>query len=1149
MKTRNFWSTGAATLALLAAAAPAMAQQISANVNGSVKSDAGAAVAGAQVKIVDTRTNQTITTRTSADGSFAASGLAVGGPYSVTVHSDKFGDQQVNDVFLTTASDASLTFALSAAQTQELVVVATRNVLKQKVVGPNSNFTADQIEGLPSIARDVRDTLRVDPRVLLSVNAQGTQTQLSCLGGNNRSNSFTVDGVSQGDTFGLNASAFQNRFGNPYPIAASASTSVEFAPFDVQYDNFTGCNINVTTKQGTNQFHGGGFGEYTSDGLTGTKIESQRITRPLTRNYRWGADVGGALIKDRVFFYVAYEQIRLGGSPVDVGPAGAGFATSQPFLSTQAVDQIRTAIQRIYGYDPGGIVFDQPQTSRRILTRWDFNISARHHLAFTYSRFNEAQIQSDDGPPSRTVFDFGNTFQTQGTVSRSYSARLFSNWTNNFSTEIRASRSDVQDIQNPLGGFEAQGSNPVPRVVIGITADGTNGTTAGATGVVIAGPGFSRTANDLRTQIDQIRGIANYKLNKHYFTFGYDFNQLDAFNLFVQNATGTLSFSSLTNFLNNTTTTGSSTAGPNTGNLPGIQGTLSGILANGRGGNQFINGAAASFSRSISSFYAQDKYRIFDPLEVTLGLRYDRYFSNTLPQFNASFQSRYGFSNTQGFNGLQLFQPRLSFKYDAPKALFGDTKVNFGAGVFGGGDPTVFFSNSYSNTGFNFATANSAGTGSTCTAANLATAFSGGVFQGLPSCILQQEATGILAGSGPVNAADPNLKLPSVIRANFDITHITNFGGAAHGLFDNWQLNASYIHSAFRNSFRFEDLAQAIVGTTSVGGFRYQTVDPLLAGCNLRFAGIGQGFTGTYTTACNGATSRSGDIVLTNVDGGSGNSDTLAVSADKTFNYSAPFIDLPGSLHVILGYAFTNSRDRSNNGATTAASGVTNTVVPFVLNELPTSPSGFFAAHNITLTVDEKQEFFRDLTSRFTFFFNVRSGSRFTYAAAAAGIAPGLNSNSFYQLYVPSSPLATGDPRVTYASTFNLAAFNQFIADNGLEQFRGGFVPRNFSKNDYFFDLDFSFKQDLPTPVKGFKVQFYATINNLLNLIGREGNIFRSQGGDRSTVVNLANFSGPIVAGAVNPITYSTFVPGGVPQTVNVNASAWQAKFGLEFKF
>lgn len=1220
----NKWAVSTAAVLAMAAATPALAQQITANVSGTVTGPSGAPVAGATVTVTDTRTNFSTTTSTSNGGDFGLSGLETGGPYTVTVTRDGFQTQRLEGLMLSIGSAASLNVALTEEATSSDVVqvVAARDRTTRLAVGPNVVFNQETVELAPTITRDLRDTLRFDPRVIITPNAAGTQQQLSCLGGNNRSNSFTIDGIAQGDAFGLNASAFANRFSNPYPLNSTRQLSIEFAPFDVQYANFTGCQVNVVTKSGSNEFHGSGFGEYSSDGLTGQQQADNRpdLIRPLARNYRWGADFGGYLIKDRVFFYVAYEEAKLGASStINFGPTGSGVGAPLAFVDTALVDQVRARIQQVYGYDPGGIISNLSQSNRKILTHWTFVLTDKHKLDFTYSRFREANIQPDDGPNAQ-LFAFGGNFQTQGTTTQTYSARLFSQWTKRLSTELRISRNDLADVQNPLGGGEAQSGDPIPRIQIGVQTPNGNG-------VLLAGPGFSRAANDLQNQTDQIRGLAKYNIGKHNLLAGFDWNQVSVFNLFVQNATGTLTFTSLANFNNNILNPlGTSTSGPNSTNIADLTSNgLAGVFAQGRGSGD-INGAAANWSRTIFSGYFQDKWSPIQNLGITYGVRYDRYRGDA-PQSNAGFARRYGFPNTQTFQGRDLIQPRLAVQYDIPESLFGSSTVTFGAAVFGGGDPLVWYSNAFSNTGGSFVSAQSAGPNAgttTCTPAQLAAAYSNGVFTGLPACIINAQNAGLQGTlSGPVNAVDPNIKLPSVVRANFEFKHTTDFHKALGGAFDNWDLTFSYIHSAFRNQYRFLPISQYAVQQAAIGYPRLITVDPIAPGCGLRFAGIDQGYTGTYTAACNGASSRNGDILLTNTVNGSGDSDSLSFLARKSYEYSIG--PVPTDTAITLGYSFTNGKDASNNGATTAASGVTSTTVTEPIGTLSVAPNNYFTPHNITLTLQQRFELIKDHKTTVFAFLRASSGNRFSYTSQGGNLASALNSSSLYSLYVPAGgavtlgafsltstsgnastvggqffragTFATNDPNILIAgvqqvqalsgagsttaaagvaarpgtisgttispfvtgvaldAASQIGAFNTFLSSSGLSQYGGSIAPRNAFQDDWFFDLDLRFAQEIPTPVKGLHLEAYSTINNFLNLIGREGNINRGFG-DNVSVVGLGNLPNVVVpptaganVGATIPVVYNSFVANNLQQGINNFSSLWQVNFGLKFSF
>ena len=273
----------------------------------------------------------------------------------------------------------------------------------------------------------------------------------------------------------------------------------------------------------------------------------------------------------------------------------------------------------------------------------------------TYSRLRELRQDPDDlgfGPE----FTFLDNFENEGTESENYSARLFSQWTDNFSTEIRVSRLDVFDDQGPVGGGEAQDPNPKPRILI---ENVTNGT---ASGDVLSGPGFFRSANALETQLNQFKFKADYITGLHTITFGVEADQFDVFNLFIRDATGTITFDGVANF---------------------EAGLASEIVGNGSFTGD-ARDAAAEFRRTIYTGYIQDEMQVTDDFTVTVGLRYDWYDSPDQPLLNPRFVEAFGFENTQAFNGLDIFQPRAGFTWDAGEIFAGETVFRGGVGIFSG---------------------------------------------------------------------------------------------------------------------------------------------------------------------------------------------------------------------------------------------------------------------------------------------------------------------------------------------------------------------------------------------------------------------------------------------------------------------------------
>lgn len=1092
-----------------------VAQQITSGVRGVVTDPNGSPVADATVTITDSRTGRATVTSTGSSGAFQVSGLTVGGPYTVFIDTATMQDERIENLFLSLSDTANLNIQLSSGPLEQVIVTAAATVTTQLAIGPSTSFGLETLESLPSISRDIRDVIRLDPRVTINPN---NENNISCLGGNNRFNSFTIDGVRTSDAFGLNASGFPNRNNLPIPFDAIRETSVEFSPYDVEYGQFTGCNINVVTKTGTNEFHGSVFGVFNSDAITGSKIDGEPAITDEFRNWNWGVDLGGPIIKDKLFFYVAYEEAK-DSNAQDDGPIGGGFGDEDPDGPTVAdVEQVQAILEGVYGQNTLGIGRTLPDENRRILGRIDWFINDNHRAAATYTRLREARGESDDFGFDND-FAFLNNFEIEGSNIESYSLRVFSDWTDNFSTQIRISRLDNLDLQDPFGGGEAQDANPVPRIVVNNV--GANGAT------LLSGPGQFRSANALETTLDQIKISGEYVSGDHTFTGGFEVDRIDVFNLFAVNATGTIEFDS-------------------------VEDLQAGIASEISGSGSFsgdIRDAGANFRRSIYTLYIQDEWQATNELLITFGLRYDFYQSGDNPPLNQPFVDRYGFDNTTAFNNLDVFQPRLGFSYEAPWNVYGQTTFRGGAGVFSGGDPTVWFSNAFTN----FGSALGNGDEDDCTAAELQV-LQGGNFTGIPDCIVQAQMAQALQGLGRVDAIDPNLKVPSIVRGSFGFTHFTDFSGGGGGFFDDWRIDLDIIHTRRRNALDFVDLTLTPIGFAPDGRNLYNAVDPLLAGCDAVFLGPRIGFsnpidpeTGLPQTVQGGvcdAGRDDQDILLTNAEGDNGGSTTLSILLNKRFDYEA--FGRPAFVNVSTGYAFALARDVNPTTNSTATSSFEEVAVRNI-NMPVVAPTRFNNRHNVTFAITFGHDFWDDVTTRLSFFFQAREGQAFSYvydnntATTLFGDSDNEERNLFY---VPTGPT---DPLVDFSGmpAEDVTAFFAFLEETGLDKFAGQISTRNAFRDKWVRDLDMRFSQEIPLPGDRFKFEFFLDIENVLNLIDSGGNIFRRR--DRGDVGEGV----PILDAALNDAgqyVYTNFRPG-LEDDDNVNASVWAMQIGARIRF
>lgn len=1117
--------------------APVMAQQITTSIQGNVVDDAGTPVTGAEVIVTDTRTGASRTSVTGSGGSFVVQNLTTGGPYTVSATAGGYEGQTINAIYTSLQGATDLTFTLASGG-GEIVVTGSRVQVTQLAVGPGTSFGTELIENAPSFNRDIRDIIRIDPRVSLDRDDGGSgQDRISCLGGNDRGNAFTVDGISQSDIFGLNDTGFSSRSSTPVPYDAIRETQVQFAPFDVEYGSFTGCAINVVTKSGGNSFTGGGFYEYSDSGMRGDSVAGLPVA-PIEPDKRWGVNLGGPIIPDRLFFFGAFERQEAGQSQDD-GPAGGGFANEIANITVDDFNEVSNVLSSVYGIDTGPLVTNRPFKNDRYFGRLDFQINDDHRLELSYQRLEEGSTVADDFSTNATNPRITglNTFRISGTESNYYSARLYSQWSDIFSTELRYSRSDIQDLQDPIGGGEAQSENPIPRIIVGVQNPGGNGQ-------ILAGPGFSRAANDLQTKVDAYRGVANIDFGNHQLKFGAEVNRADLFNLFVQNATGTLYFRNVDDLregiLSNGTVTNPTATNLANGTAVGADGNFS---ATGD-----VNDAAADFIRTSYSVFAQDDWQVTNTLSAVLGVRVD-WYDGGQPALNPQFVNRYGFSNAYGFSNLDpIVMPRFGATWDLDDfAVFAAPQLRGGVGIFSGGDPLVWFGNAFQNDGRGFAT----GTinDAACPAGPI-DVVTNGQFTGLPGCFQASASAGAAAGLGDTQSINMDITMPSVLRANIGFASGLNF--APTGFFSNWNVNLDYIFSRYQDPFTLVDLSQTpdirqgLDGFTSDGRPIYAAIDPTRTGCDAQLVGLDptpnwQG----VTAACFG-TSRDDELQLINGPG----YDSHVASIILSKNFAGGVFTDGGSTAFSLGYAYTDAQDRRNMYSSTAGSNYDLTAAFDRQN--PEASRGFYSTkHNISASLAFNEQFIDDLSTRLGITFVARSGRPYSLTFAGGGVFN--DSASGFENALVYLPSGMGDPNISPDSDMgavaDLVAFAGSL--NCAKGQLGQSIERNTCSNDWYFDMDLSLSQEIPGPGRLFGVQdrmkVFASFDNFLNLLDTDWNVQRRR--NFAGLQDVASVDGVDDQGRYIIDGFNGLDAIDSDNQINVSSSVWRLKVGVSYSF
>lgn len=1133
---------GAAVAALVMPCA-AMAQETTSTIRGTVTAN-GAPVAGASVTIANAGTGSSSTTTSDANGNFTATGLQPGGPYTVSINAAGYQPQSVTDINTVVAQTFELPVELGGAdaastgQGGEVVVTASRIPRARNVSqGPATVLGAAQIANIATVNRDIRDLSRRDPFARLDDTPTGGRA-VSFAGQNARYNRFSVDGVPITDNFGLNTDGLPSRR-SPIPLDAIGQFQAKVAPYDVREGNFQGGAINIILKSGTNEFHGTGFYARSGDEFVGDRTKDLRVNVPDFKVDNYGAQLAGPLIKDKLFFMIAGERLR-GGRPLPEGPTDNNVGTGIPNVSQASVNRITTIAQNVYGYNTGGVLNDSGDKDDRLVAKIDANLSNTQRLSLTYTYANDSiNILQNTFATAPTGLGLASNAYKQGNRLHTGVAQLNSQWSDSFSTEARVFYKNYKRIQDPyLGRGFAQFrvcTNPTS-VATSLTAcevqaDGTGG-------IVSFGPDTSRQTNALNTETWGGLVQTRLTMNDHDLRVFGEFADVKIYNSFLQNSAGNYYFDSIADFQNRNANSFAY------GNA---------IVANNGLPILDPNAAAAKYKYQTYVFGIMDQWRVSPTLNVSYGARYDLNGMHDNPALSTVYVNRYANgavvngdrrqigANNANIGGFGLFQPRFGFDWRPVSRV----SLRGGAGIFGGGTPDVYVSNSFSNTGVltNSISINRTAVG--CSGATTVVATCNAILNGVNGAAIPGAANTLLtnaavATNSTTNALDPKFHIPSQWRATLSGDYRANLGP----LGDGWNFGADFLYSKVRNQVYFTDIrSQPIVGANALtpdGRQRYFNVADAL----------GAASTNTNT-----------DIFLTNTK--KGRSYIAIARFDKGWDMG---ISVNGS------FTYQNVKDQAPATSSTAGSnysngafvdpnnvayGISNDAVKYFFKYGVTFDHAFFSDYKSTISLFGETRIGHPYSYTFQDFGSGRS-SVFGTTGVSSGTGTGGNR---YLMYVPQ----VNDPLVSYSSAAFADAVNNFINTSGLDKYRGKVAPRNAFNSKWFTRFDLHLAQELPTGLGKSRVTVFADIENFTNFINKNWGQQREYQFPYNvpvvrvqclTAATATGTAGPVAAtAAANCAQYRYSPVSGAAgftapvDTIYVNQSLYSIRVGAKFTF
>jgi hypothetical protein len=299
----------ALVLIALGLGAPSVfAQSATATLTGTVKDTSGAVLPGVAITARNTATNETRTTVTENDGLYRVPSLPRG-TYEVKAELQGFKTLTRSDVLLTVGDTVHVDVVLEVGAVAETVQVTGSAPLVNVDEGRVSYLVDEKrVAELPLNGRNAFQLMELQPgasanpgNAVLGGTAGGTTAFVN--GQSNRANNFLIDGTDNNDQFTAGRTAVNPNVDLIQEFRVSANN------FSAEFGRNSASVVSVVTKSGTNQYHGTGYEFLRNDALDSKSIFATKKD-PLEFN-QFGGTNGGAIVKNKTFYFVAYEGLRL----------------------------------------------------------------------------------------------------------------------------------------------------------------------------------------------------------------------------------------------------------------------------------------------------------------------------------------------------------------------------------------------------------------------------------------------------------------------------------------------------------------------------------------------------------------------------------------------------------------------------------------------------------------------------------------------------------------------------------------------------------------------------------------------------------------------------------------------------------------------
>ena len=562
------------------------------------------------------------------------------GQYTVRAGASDFTQSEIKDVTVTVGGKTPLDVKLSVGGASGTVTVTSEGAgVETTLTSVSTTVNSRAIENLPVNGRNYLDFATLTPGVIRDQNREG---DLSVGGQKGTLNSLQVDGADNNNTF------FGQSFGRtgvrpPYQFSEESvqEFQVNQNGFSAEFGRAGGAVINVVTKSGTNQFHGGAFEFFRDESLNAQtpQLKASQFQRglpnkrpPLQIN-QFGGRLGGPIKQNKAFFFFTYDGQRQ-KLPNFLDPPS--FFTQSAAIQALLLPKIGT-----YRINRNQDVF---------MGKVDISLNKRNQLALRINQQNFTGKNNEFTGTLGTQEHSGDSIAKTTTFSGSLVSTLSNTVVNEFRFQV------ARDREPGL----ANATQPEAQINTG-------------SGFLLIG---RNNFSPRETTIKRLQFVDNISFShgRHSFKAGIDVNRDRIFNFFPGFFTGQYTFTYATFATNAPSQFAQNFAGTGT------------------------TGATTHPNSTDFALFFQDDFRMTPKLTFNFGLRYDKQFMAAPPVKNADSQLlAAGLDTSSQPNDSNNFGPRFGFSYG-----FDDkTVVRGGYGIFYGRTTAIMLGTAHSNNGIN----------------------------------------------------------------------------------------------------------------------------------------------------------------------------------------------------------------------------------------------------------------------------------------------------------------------------------------------------------------------------------------------------------------------------------------------------------------